>query len=237
MRKLVLVTRPQPDADRLTAQLVSEGYQAMAAPLFETVFTGAPLPQTAPTALVATSRNALLALDGHNAKHLFHLPFYAVGAETAQAAREAGFEAVTAADGDVVSLCALIKAQQQTGTLLYLAGAKRKPVLETQLSEAGFSVQVWESYDMTPLAGFLPQVQQALEQRLVGTVLLFSERAATRFLKLILPMGQTITATPDYFCLSPEIAAPFQQRGLRAYAAARPDMAALLHLLAQKNIR
>ncbi len=237
MRRLVLVTRPQPDADRLTQQLEADGYQAMSAPLFQTVPSEAALPQVTPIAVVATSRNALLALKTQDATHLFHMPFYGVGEETAQAARDAGFKCVTAATGDAASLSHLVEAHHQTGTVLYLAGVKRKPLLETRLAEAGFHLVVWDAYDMATLPGFSPFVQQAIKERQVGTVLLFSERAAAQFLSLVIPMGQTITATPDYFCLSQEIAAPLQERGLRAYAAAKPEMAEILRLLAQKNIR
>lgn len=235
MRDLVLVTRPQPDGDRLADRLRGDGYQVLAAPLFAVQLAKAPPPQREYSAVIATSRNALAALSQFGGEALASLPFYAVGAETAEAARETGFKTIVTAAGSAASLARLISEHRPGGELLYLAGVKRKPALEQEAAEKNIPLHVWEAYDMRPLPLHM-EAEKALAARQISAVLLFSQQASERFLSVTAPFGLIAQATPDYFCLSPDVAAPLQARGLRAFAPGQSSLDALLALLAKKGL-
>src|SRR4051812_35315276 len=77
-------------------------------------------------AIIMTSGNAARALTAHPLlRRSLELPVFAVGEQTAQAARNAGFSRVVSADGDAADLLNLIRDQGGAARLLYLAGSDR----------------------------------------------------------------------------------------------------------------
>ena len=127
----ILVTRPEPDNETTATALRAKGHEVLLSPIlrFETVVFEVD-PDVRYGAVVATSANALRALAGHAAAGLLTaLPLFAVGRHTADVARQAGFQDVTAAEGDAASLRDLLtkgnraKGLAKTKPLLYLAGA------------------------------------------------------------------------------------------------------------------
>jgi uroporphyrinogen-III synthase len=119
----VLVLRPEPGASVTVERARARGLDAVAVPLFEIepVEWQAP-PAAAFDALLLTSANAVR-FGGEPLKELLGLPVYAVGAATAEAAREAGFEIVRAGDGGVDRLLASIDPELK---LLHIAGENRR---------------------------------------------------------------------------------------------------------------
>src|SRR5476651_1379654 len=98
----VLVTRPQPDDEATAAGLRARGFDVLQAPMlrFEPV-TFSDDEDMRYGAVIVTSANALRGLAPHlAASRLLKLPLFAVGENTAAAARTIGFENVISANGD-----------------------------------------------------------------------------------------------------------------------------------------
>ena len=166
----VLVTRPQPDNDTTAAALRARGYDVVAAPMlrFEPL-TLSETPETKYAGVIVTSAAAIRALEGQAAlAGLRPLRLYAVGAHTAEAAREAGFSNVVSADGDAAALRELIlggsrkRAKVADAPLLYLAGADLARDLASELGERGFTVAVQTTYRMTPATVLPPAAADAV---------------------------------------------------------------------------
>jgi uroporphyrinogen-III synthase len=106
--KPLLVLRPEPGASATVERARRAGLDAVAMPLFEIE----PVPWEAQEAagfdaLLLTSANALRC-GGEGLQSLRGLKAYAVGAVTAEAAREAGFDIAATGDSDVDRLLASI---------------------------------------------------------------------------------------------------------------------------------
>ena len=105
----LLVTRPEPDAERTAAGLRTRGHIVLVAPLLriETV-ENAEIGPGPFAAILVTSANAAPAIVTHRRfAQLRALPVFAVGDRSAQAMRALGFADVTSANGEVGDLAAL----------------------------------------------------------------------------------------------------------------------------------
>ena len=97
----VLITRPEPDAGALKAQIEAMGHAVSLEPLLQIEL----LPIAADAlagaqAIIATSRNGLRALAESAAlPEALELPLFAVGPGTAELARSLGFRRVIAGGG------------------------------------------------------------------------------------------------------------------------------------------
>lgn len=118
MRKLLLL-RPEPGLSASAMRARQMGLEVIACPLFriEPVAWEAPEPALY-DALLLTSANALRC-GGPGLAALKALPVHAVGAATADAARQAGFELASIGEGNVGDLLAKLPA---TTRLLHLTG-------------------------------------------------------------------------------------------------------------------
>ena len=145
----VLVTRPEPAASRTAARLRALGHEAIVAPLLLVRAVAWGLPDTLPTAVALTSASAA-ALAGAQLARLTHLPVFAVGEATADAARAAGFTDIRAARGDASAVFALA-ARAGFVSMLHLAGADRSPaVVPLGLRVAVRTVYVADLADSLP---------------------------------------------------------------------------------------
>lgn len=103
----VLVTRARNEAERTAEKLRRLGFTPLISPVIEIVATGATIPRETFDAGLATSARAIRhageGLDG-----ISSLPFYVVGARTAQAAEQRGL-CVTAQAPDVEGLIAMLR--------------------------------------------------------------------------------------------------------------------------------
>ena len=119
----VLVLRPKPGATATVERAREMGLEAISMPLFKTE----PVPWIAPAAdkfdaLVLTSANAVRHA-GLELRKVSELPVYAVGAATAQAARNHGFDIADVGSGGVDSLLETVPSGLR---LLHLCGEDRK---------------------------------------------------------------------------------------------------------------
>lgn len=230
----LLILRPRAEAERDAAALRALGHAPVIAPLLSIAACPGPLPGPAGVqALVFTSAQAPpLAARAE----LLGLPVFAVGAQTAEAARAAGFACTVAADDDAAGLAALISLRcvPQEGALLHLSGAEIARDLGTLLAPGGFTVHRHVVYQ-TVAATRLPAAAAAFldgdaPQR---GVLLLSPRTARLFLELTRAAGRLgALAGIAAFALSPAVAAGLAGARFSAlHVAAAPTRAALLDLL------
>lgn len=136
----VLIIRPEPGNGVTAAAVRAMGQEAVAVPLFEIVPIAWDAPDPAGfSAIAMTSANA--ARHGGVALELYrHLPVFAVGEATAQAARAAGFSTIGMAAGDAAAL-----GKTLSGRILHLAGADYRPI------PTGARVTVRSIYASRPL--------------------------------------------------------------------------------------
>jgi uroporphyrinogen-III synthase len=231
----LLLTRPEPEAERTAAHLRAHGHIAVIAPLLRIEpIADAELGAGPWGAILVTSPNVALAIGAQGTvEALRALPVFAVGQRSAGAMRAAGFSQVTSADGDVHALARLVSERIKRGaSLLYLAGAERSGDLAGDLSGRGFAVHTVIVYRAVA-AEILPHA--AIEALQVGIdgVLHFSRRSAEAYVNAARTGGQLAAALrPAHFCLSGQIAEPLVQAGAADIRiATQPTEDGLMHVI------
>jgi uroporphyrinogen-III synthase len=233
----LLVTRPRVEADRTAAELNRRGHQALIAPVLTIeAVAGAALDPVLFDAVIMTSSNAVRALMAHPAfSATLKRPVVAVGGQTAQVAREAGFSQVVSADGDAADLLTLIRGRwASAGRLLYLAGSDRSRDLAAELAASGIQVETVVVYSANAAARLPDDAEQAIRAGAVDGVLHYSRRSTLIFLDCADAggLGGSLQALTHY-CLSARAADPLSARQFsRIRIAPHPDEAALLDLIA-----
>jgi uroporphyrinogen-III synthase len=230
----VLVTRPLEDARETEAYLKLRGHEAVVAPLLTVNFhTGPKIDLTGIQAILATSANGVRALSRRTERR--DLPLFAVGPQTAQEARDAGFGDVKSADGDSAALARAVPnwASAANGPLLHASGADGEGKLAKTLAGAGFKVRTEFLYDVGPVSALPAMVRKDLEEKKIDAVLLFSPRSARIFAECVLGAGLgAAVGELTAVCISSAAAAaldPLKLRDIRI--AERPNQTALLDRL------
>ena len=233
----VLVTRPHPDSETTAASLRAKGYQVMQAPMLRFEPVACSGLDADYGAVLATSVNALRAVEAQ-LEGLLKLPLFAVGETTAAAARKAGFGKVTAADGEAGALRDLVLAGvkkrqfRKSDALLYLAGTDLSRDLAGELGADGLNVVTVTTYRMAALASLPREVCDAFAASRIQAVLHYSQRSSRAFLDAARADGVEISALAvPHCCLSQNIAAILHEAGAQVFSAASPDEKALFTAL------
>lgn len=211
VRPKLLVTRPQPDADRTAAHLAALDIEPVIAPMLESWAVESQLPDPDTVAALAfTSINAVRFFSARAPDAAFLAkPVYAVGEATADAAREAGFSEVSAAEGTLISLTAHIAQRHKGGTIFHPGARDLTGDLGLALAPYAIPVVSATVYAMDQADAFPQPVRDALVKGEIAGALFFSARTADAFAKL--------TTGPDFIvprtmlhclCLSENCAAP-----------------------------
>jgi uroporphyrinogen-III synthase len=230
----LLLTRPRDDAESLAQVLRSQGHEVIVAPLMEVQFAPGPaLPLDGMQAILATSANGVRAASLRTARR--DLTLYAVGPQTAEAARQAGFAAVISADGDSTALVETVAgdADPQKGGLLHAAGAETAGRVRQALQTRGFRVETVILYEALPVSVLPENAVEDLKNNTLDGVLLFSPRSAKIFAALVGAAGLTAEcARLVAFCISAataEALAPLTFS--RVAIAGTPNQDAILDLI------
>jgi len=230
--RLVLVTRPEPDAETTAALLRERGFLALVAPMLRIVALPARLPPPERVqAVLAASLNAIRTLpEPHRA-----LPLLAVGDATAAEARRVGVSDVRSAAGDASALAALASRtlDPKAGPLLLPTRPDEGFRLAADLRRNGFRVLRRITYDAQPAVSLPPESAAALREGRVRTVLFFSASAARVFARVVRACGLEARLS-GVEALAISAAAASGLTGLafrRIRSAARPDQDSLLALL------
>lgn len=226
----ILLTRSQDDAERTGQRLAARGHEALIAPVTRVVPTGEAMPRDAWDALIVTSAHALEALRSVEDKRI---PVFAVGPHTASAVQAAGFSSVLVADGDAVSLSALIRgALSPDLKLLHVTARHHKAEPAASLRTAGFSVVHWRAYEARAIETLPPAAAEGLSTGQIGAALHYSRRSADIVLALTQEAGLlTALKSVPQLCLSADVAAPFEALGLETMSASEPHEDSILALL------
>lgn len=176
----VLITRPQPQADRLAVELravLPAAVQVVVSPLMRMKPLPVQLPKGPHVAVILTSETGAMAAAALRAR----LPglVHCVGPRTAEVARDAGFSigevAPTAAD-----LLPQLMRMQHGGRLLYLHGRDVSVQIDQVLDAAGCPADAAAVYAQTPI-GLSAAALQVLNAKGAVLVPLYSARSARLF--------------------------------------------------------
>jgi uroporphyrinogen-III synthase len=232
----LLVTRPEPDAERTATALRERGHTVVVASLLHIEpVERAEIGPGPFAAILATSANAATAMVRHpRLVQLRELPVFAVGERSAEAMRGAGFGDVTSANGGVGDLLQLVGDRiRRPAPLLYLAGADRSGDLAGTLSARGFAISTVVVYRAVAAETLPAAAVMALADGIDG-VLHFSRRSAEAYAKVsqAAGLGDRALKRPTHFCMSAQIAQPLMQAGAAdIHVAPEPTEAALLALI------
>lgn len=226
----VIVTRTQPGNARTVKSVRARRFRAIACPVAQVVRSRAVFPPDGADALALTSANALQAV--RDTGPLLHLPVFAVGEGTAQAARDAGFPHVTSADGDAEALARLIARTLPAGRhILHLSGEDRAGDLGGMLDVLGFTATTRTVYRTRLARGLTARARTALAQG-PAIVLIHSARGAERFLALVDAAELSpVLARLAFITISDRAAVPLVNRVLPVQVAAEPTEQGLLAAL------
>jgi uroporphyrinogen-III synthase len=218
MRRLVIL-RPEPGASASLARARALGLDAMTMPLFGVH----PLDWTPPDsndfdAVLATSANAF-AHGGAGLDEFRDLPLYAVGAATAEAARDAGFNDVVVGSGNVDELLSSLPPNVR---LIHPCGRDRRDLGSARQTILSVPVYAAEALPM-------PQDFATVANAVVAV---HSPRAGARLAELA--DGAGIDRSSVRIAAISEAAAATSGIGWAEVAsAAQPNDAALLELAAR----
>lgn len=234
---LLLVTRPQPDADVQVETLTALGHTAVASPLLEVEFLNfPPLPLSGAQALAVTSRNALRSLArSKELEDAIQLRLFAVGAATADLARELGFGRIHQGPGTARELAPLIVTQctPGDGILIHLSGTRQAFDLKSTLEGSGFVVEQPTLYRTNTADSLTKNAIAALTTDALDGVILMSPMTTRSFLTHIAaPELQKRVEKLTYFCLSQAVAEPLKElESARILIAENPSEDDLLALI------
>ncbi len=232
----LLVTRPEPDAQRTALALQEHGHQVMVVPLLLIESAAVDLGPGPWDAVVMTSANSCRAAAKHPRRdELTALPVFVVGRYGADSARAAGFTNVVSAGGDAKELALLLKARfaGRDRRLLYLAGEDRAADLAGEVAAQGILMKTAVIYRAIKVRQFPPPARDALSRREIDAVMHFSRRTAEAYLSCAAAGGILEKAlAPFHYCLSPQVARPLTEAGATAVRVAeRPDKPAMMKLV------
>lgn len=224
----LLIIRPQPGADATARRVRAAGLTPLIMPLFAA--EPVPVPVSVAVAVAANPHeppyDALLLTSAQAAAHaapimadIGHLPVYAVGPETANAARAAGFRVAAQGSADA-GAATYIAAQHGRRRLLWLTGADHiAPPPHANLRIDPVIVYRAAALDTPP--DFDDIVRAA------AWVLLHSPRAARHFRAICTERKCAIDAV-SIAAFSPNIAKAAGTGWRRIIAAPQPNDAALI---------
>ena len=233
----ILVTRPEPDATALKAQLIARGHEVLIEPLLRIEYQPLDdLDLDGVQALIATSRNGVRAL-AHSPllEPAQVLPIYTVGPGTAATATALGFQQVIEGPRDARQLITLIAlhADINAGPLVYLSGDRPAADVAGELRRLGFHVLEPVAYATTLADRLSPAVVARFEAAEIDAVVLLSAQTARTYARLTLAHGLGRNRERvRHICLSTAVA-----RGLAALApahvavAVQPDLQEMLALI------
>lgn len=223
----ILITRPQPAAQKLAAKLRPLGALPIECPLLRIVI---PRENPAVDAAIAnlTAYNFLaftsvhgvkafwrrLAACGFDARRLSGCKIAALGFATARRLRRYGLKAdVTASSAGELALAKIAQSNGSPGKVLWPRGDKAIGVLRDKLTHGGHVVDdpvAYRTITVDPTPGLLDDIRRG-----VDAVLLHSPSAAKQFAALDLSLGSAIIV-----CVGPTTAAAASAIGLRVDAVA-----------------
>jgi uroporphyrinogen-III synthase len=230
----VLVTRPLGDAEETAHRLAALGHETIVAPLLEVhLHDGPEVSLNGVQAILVTSANGARAIARRTSRR--DIPVFAVGRQTAEAARQAKFSDVRNADGDGKALARAVShwARPGDGSLLHASGAEAEGRLAAELEAGGFRVLKETLYSVAAAPALPPVAAEGLKAGRVDAALFFSARSARVFCDSVMAAGMKDAAlsvvAAAISAATAEALKPLRFREVRVASA--PNQDALLALL------
>jgi uroporphyrinogen-III synthase len=222
----LILLRPQPGNDASAARARAIGLDPVQLPLFEIGRVEAgPAPEGPFDAILLSSANGAR-FGATVLRALAHLPAYAVGEATAQAARGAGVEIVKIGGGDASSTATMMVAEGHD-RVLHLCGADVRPFDPQGLTVTRHVVyQVVERAEET--------LRPELDRLISAVVAIHSPRAGRRLATLVAP---ELRSRFHIAAISTAAADACGSGWASASISAAPDDTALLHCVETLCIR
>lgn len=233
----LLLTRPRPEAERTAIALRNMGHQAAIAPVLEIEnVANAAIGPGPYAAVLMTSGNAARAIVEHpRLPSLVWLDCFAVGSQTAAAARQAGFVHVVFAGGDGGDLAKLAgeRIGKQDKPLLYLAGDDRARDMAAELAPHGLRLDTVVVYRAKAAKALSPDIAASLQAGQFDGVLHYSRRSTAIFVDCVRAAGLgAVAGRLRHFCLSARASEPLAAINAKSILVAqKPDEAAMLALI------
>ncbi len=208
----VLVTRPESDAEDLSARLEALGVKVSTAALIEIAFETIPAGTLIKaTGLIVTSRNGLRALARSGAlTEARAKPLFAVSTATADLARDLGFTDVRVGPGTASGLVPVILAASADlgdGPLIHLAGDHLAFDLKGTLADNAVDVTLVLAYRSIAASALPGDIQKALAAGALDAIILMSPRTARLWGQLAAAAGlEKNSRNLTYVCLSSAVA-------------------------------
>lgn len=229
----LVVTRPLEDANILAECLTELGHVVFVEPML--TIEPLPLPEmpSGPLqAILLSSSHAARRLVTHTELH--GIPVLAVGDRTADVARETGFSQVEAAEGDAISLAALVRRRltPSKGALLYVTGRDIARDLQAELQTEGFTVERRIVYAAETSDKLSPALTAKLRDDDMDGAVLLSPRTAATWRQLAYKAGLADRLDRlTYYCLSQAVADALQHghpSAMRVTVASRPALDSIM---------
>lgn len=187
--KILLIIRPALRAGDDAAFFEERGVSAHIAPVLAYEDVTFEMPQTDQIdVLIITSAQAVNRVQGE--EKLKDKPLYCVGAQSAQAAKDAGFKRVRHANGTAKEMLTLVQGQAKLGArILYLRGEDISVDLEPPLKQVGFKCESRVVYRAAPRDIFDEKLRTLIEGRAIAAVSFYSQRSARIFAEGIKAYG------------------------------------------------
>lgn len=232
---VMLVTRPQPEADETAARLRALDIEPVVFPLLRHVTLPTSLPEPAGFAAMAlTSAAALRALDERGETERCRvLKVFAVGERTAAEARARGFSNVVSTGGGLAGLAGHLAHAGLTGPVFYPAANHQSGDLAKSLAPYGVMVVTARVYEMVAVDAIADDLLTSLTDGGIGAVLFYSRRTAQTFVERTadVPLPRRVKTGLGMLCLSENVAAPLvDARFVRVNLADYPSEEAMMGL-------
>lgn len=233
----LLLTRPRSEAERTATTLRAMGHEPVFAPLLDIESIADAAIGAGPfAAVLMTSGNAARAIAMHPAlASLAALDCFAVGPQTAAAARKAGFANVVSSSGDGGDLAQLVgeRIPDAAAPLLYLAGDDRARDMAAELAPHGLRLEMCVVYRAKAAHSLPPDILADLKAGRIDGVLHYSRRSTAIFVDCVRAGGaEPAAARLKHFCLSARASEPLAAINARSILVAQnPDESAMLALV------
>lgn len=179
--KVLLIIRPELRAGEDAAFFGERGINAHIAPVLAYEDVAFEMPKADQVdVLMITSAQAMARIQG--ADTLKNKPLYCVGAQSAKAAKDAGFTRVRHANGTAKEMLDMVKAQvKPRARILYLRGEDVSVDLSQSLGSAGFSCESRIVYRAAPRDIFDEKLRTLIQGHTIAAVSFYSQRSARIF--------------------------------------------------------
>jgi len=184
----ILITRPLAKAEETARDIVMLGFNSMISPVLDVEPVSFEMPDASGCGgLLFTSAHGVECfVDQLEAQSPFYdVIAYCVGDHTAQAARQAGFENVMSASGEVDDLVDMVVRDPASLPYLHVRGKHVSAPLHVLLGACDVQVNIVQVYDTVFAPAFSEDALQAFRLGHIQAVMLYSSRSAESFAALV----------------------------------------------------